>query len=51
MVLMSCECGAAGEGLLAVGVGALVWPLARMNPSVAGERTAVTERLGDCQLL
>lgn len=45
VVLMTCESGAAGEGLLAVGVGALVRPLAGMRAAMTRERAAVTEAL------
>jgi hypothetical protein len=34
MILVSRERGTTGEGLLAVGVRALVWPLTRVDPTV-----------------
>lgn len=43
---MAGEGGSAGEGLLAVGVRALVRALSGMCPAMPGERAAVAEGLG-----
>lgn len=43
---MASEGGSTGEGLLAVGIGALVWSLARVSSAMASQRATVTERLG-----
>ena len=45
MVLVTREGSAAREGLLAVGVWALVWSLSRVDATMSGERTRVTEGL------
>ncbi len=45
VVLMSRESGTSGKGLLAVGKGALVRSLARVDPTMPGQRAAITEGL------
>lgn len=45
VVLVACQGGTTRECLLAVGVWALVWPLARVDPTVPGQRTGVAEWL------
>lgn len=45
VVLVAGEGCAASEGLLAVGVGTLVWPLAGVDSAVSGERGGVAEGL------
>lgn len=45
MVLVSSESSAAGEGFLAVGVRTFVWPLARMDPTMPGQRRGIAKRL------
>lgn len=45
VVLVSGQGCAAREGLLAVLVGALVWPLSRVNPAMPGQGTAIAEGL------
>lgn len=45
VVLVTSKSGTASEGLLARGVGALVWPLARVDATVPSERTGITEVL------
>jgi hypothetical protein len=44
---MTGQGSATREGLLAIGVWALVWALAGVDATVAGQRTRVTERLFD----
>jgi hypothetical protein len=45
MVLVACQGGATRKGLLAVGIGALVGSLARVNTTMSRQRTRVTKRL------
>lgn len=45
VVLVASQSGATGEGLLAVGVGALVWALAGVDASMAGQRAGITKGL------
>lgn len=45
VVLVAGKGGAAGECLLAVGVGTLVWPLAGVDSAVSGERGGVAKGL------
>lgn len=45
VVLVAGQGGAAGEGLLAVGVGTFVWSLPRMDATMPCERGRITERL------
>ena len=45
VVLMACESRAPRKCLLAIRVGAFVWPLAGMYPSVPGQRTGIAETL------
>jgi hypothetical protein len=46
VILVPRESGTAGKSLLAVGVGALVWSLARVCTPVASQGAAVAEGLG-----
>jgi hypothetical protein len=50
MVLVAGQGGATREGLLAVGVWALVGPLSRVDAAMASQRTRVTERLCNVSL-
>lgn len=43
---MTGKSGSASEGLLAIGVRALVRALSRMSPAVTSKGAAVAERLG-----
>lgn len=45
VILVACKGGAAGEGLLAVCIRALVGPLSRVDASVTGKRAGVREGL------
>ena len=45
MVLMPSQRRTSGKRFLAVGIGAFVGPLSRMNASMASQRAAVTEGL------
>lgn len=45
MVLMPGESGSASEGLLAIGIGALVGAFARVDATMSGKGTAIAEWL------
>ena len=47
MVLVTCQSSASRERLLAVGIGALVWALARVDTAMARQRARITKGLVD----
>lgn len=51
MILVACECRPTSKGLLAVGIRAFVWSLARVYPPVPSQGARITERLEIDQLL